>query len=327
MSPPHTIAVLGGGAWGTALATVIAANGQAPILWARSAETVAAINTSHRNQAYLPDIALPASLRATTDLRQTVEQASLILAVTPAQTTRGMLAEIAPYLADNAMLVLCAKGIDAQSGRFLSDLARQALPGARVAVLSGPGFAAEVARGLPTAVTVAAADLDAALTLATHLSGPTLRCYASDDMTGVEAGGALKNVIAIAAGAAHGAGLGASASAALVTRGFAEIKRLALAFGGRAETLNGLSGLGDLILTCTSAQSRNFAFGAALATGQQTARLAEGAATAHIGADLARARGLDAPIIAAVSALISGQTTITDAVAALMARPLKAEQE
>jgi glycerol-3-phosphate dehydrogenase (NAD(P)+) len=234
---------------------------------------------------------------------------------------------VAEHLQRKTALILCAKGIERETGLFLSDVAASVLPGVPVAILSGPGFAGEVARGLPTAVTLAAGDETAALELARRLSTPRLRLYASGDMRGVEAGGALKNVIAIAAGAAHGAGLGASASAALVTRGFAEMKRLALALGGKAETLNGLSGLGDLILTCNSAQSRNFAFGVGLSRATGPAGLAEGAATAHVAARLAAENGIEAPIISAVAALIDGRTTISACVDALMARPLKTEQE
>jgi glycerol-3-phosphate dehydrogenase (NAD(P)+) len=296
-------------------------------IWMRDAEAVQAIRTGHMHETRLPGVRLPGTLLATTDPAEALEDARHVLAVTPAQTTREVLATIAPHLSADAALILCAKGIERGTGRFLSDVAGEMLPGARIAVLSGPGFAAEVARGLPTAVTLAATDEDEALAVARALSTPRLRLYASADRRGVEAGGALKNVIAIAAGAAHGAGLGASASAALVTRGFAEMKRVATAFGGRAETLNGLSGLGDLILTCNSAQSRNFAFGEALARGENVTALAEGAATAHVAARLAKSHGIDAPIILAVAALIDGRATITDCVAALMARPLRSEQE
>lgn len=321
------VAVLGGGAWGTALAATLAANGVRTLLWARDGAQVMAINRSHTNEAYLPGVALPATLRATAALDEAMADAAIILAVTPAQTTRPVLSALATHARAETAIVLCAKGIEAETGLFLSDVARAVLPGRPLAVLSGPGFAGEVARGLPTAVTIAAPDEAAALSLATALSSNRFRCYASGDMRGVEAGGALKNVIAIAAGAAAGAGLGASAGAALVTRGFAEMKRIATAFGADPATLNGLSGLGDLILTCGSAQSRNFAFGAALARGETSAKLAEGVATARIAAALAARHGLDAPIISAVSALIDGRVTILEAVAQLMARPLKSEQE
>ncbi len=318
--------MLGGGAWGTALGCVCVAAGHDVVVWARDETTVHLINQTHRNQAYLPDVDLPEALKANTDMSQALVEAEIVLAVTPAQTTRHVLTSVKPFLPANATLVLCAKGIEAETGLFLSDIAKTILPNQKIAVLSGPGFAGEIARGLPSAVTLASNKIDDALVLAETLSSSRFRIYASDDVRGVEAGGALKNIIAIAAGAVHGAGLGASASAAMVTRGFAEIKRVGEAFGGKAETLNGLSGLGDLILTCNSTQSRNFQFGVDLAKACVSRALAEGAATAHIAASLAAKRGIEAPIIAAVSALINGQTTITGAVAALMARPLKEEK-
>jgi glycerol-3-phosphate dehydrogenase (NAD(P)+) len=319
------IAVLGGGAWGTALGCVAVAAGHDAVLWARDTATVGAINIHHRNSAYLPDVVLPVALSATTNLAEALTGSSIVLAVTPAQTTRAVLAAIKPFFANSATLVLCAKGIEAETGLFLSDIAKAILPDHKIAVLSGPGFAGEIARGLPSAVTVAAVTVDQALALADVLSSARFRIYASNDIRGVEAGGALKNSIAIAAGAIHGAGLGASASAALVTRGFAELKRIGEAFGGKSETLNGLSGLGDLILTCNSSQSRNFQFGVDLSRGKTSTALAEGAATAHISARIAVEKGIDAPIIAAMSALIKGQTSIAEAVAVLMARPLKEE--
>lgn len=317
------ISVLGGGAWGTALACVMAAHDI--VLWARDADVVAEINSMHRNSAFSPDISLPESLKATVDLREALENADVVLAVTPAQATRAILDDAKLFLPKSATLVLCAKGIEAATGLFQSDIASAILPEQKLAVLSGPGFAGEIARSLPSAVTLAMSQMTDAFLLCQDLSSPRFRIYASDDTRGVEAGGALKNIIAIAAGAVHGAGLGASASAALVTRGFAEMKRIGEAFGGRAETLNGLSGLGDLILTCNSIQSRNFQFGVDLATGKSSKALAEGAATAHIATELAEQHNIDAPIIAATSALIKREITITDAVTALMARPLKEE--
>jgi glycerol-3-phosphate dehydrogenase (NAD(P)+) len=323
----NTITVLGGGAWGTALAAVAANAGHDVRLWLRDADVANAINRGRMNTARLPGIVLPQAIRATPDLAEALDGAVIVLAATPAQTTRAVLAEAALLLDRSAVIVLCAKGIETGTGLFLTDVAQVVMPGQACAVLSGPGFAGEIARGLPTAVTIAAETQAMALDIATALSTARFRCYASDDKRGVEAGGALKNVIAIAAGAAHGAGLGASAGAALVTRGFAEMKRVALSFGARAETLNGLSGLGDLILTCGSAQSRNFAHGMALAAGVASTSLAEGVATSHVACELAARDGIDAPIITAVAALVSGHTTIDDAVAALMARPLKSEGE
>jgi glycerol-3-phosphate dehydrogenase (NAD(P)+) len=322
------VAVLGGGAWGTALACMAVAAGHETMIWTRRSDAAASISQRQENAEYLPGVSLPALLSASAEMADVLAGAAIVLAATPAQTTRAVLAGAAKHLAAGADLVLCAKGLERGSGQFQSAVAQAVLPHAPLAVLSGPGFASDIARGLPTAVTIAAGTGDRALHLAAALSNARFRCYASDDMAGVQAGGALKNVIAIAAGAAHGAGLGASASAALVTRGFAELKRLGVALGGRADTLNGLSGLGDLILTCGSSQSRNFAFGAALGRGEPVAAaLAEGAATAHIAAGLATALGLETPIIHAVAALMDGRTTIGAAVDSLMARPLRSEQE
>ena len=321
------IAVLGGGAWGTALATTTLRAGHGCALWARDAETVAAVNDRHENPRYLPGVRLDPALAATGDLDAALADAACVLAVVPAQAMRGMLGELAGRLAPGVVLVLCAKGIERGTGRLLSEIAAELLPQTPVAALSGPSFAADVARGLPTAVTVAAADAERAAALAAMLSSPAFRCYSSTDLTGVEVGGALKNVLAIAAGAVAGAGLGASAQAALVTRGFVELRRVGEAFGAEPETLMGLSGLGDLILTCGSAQSRNFSYGMAIGRGEnlEGRPLAEGVATAGIAASIARDRGIEAPIIAAVEALLSGRLTIADAVAALMARPLKSE--
>jgi glycerol-3-phosphate dehydrogenase (NAD(P)+) len=325
----ETIAVLGGGAWGTALATTMLRAGNDTRLWARDADTVAAIDGRRENPRYLPGIALDPAPRATTDIGAALAGAAIVLAVTPAQTMRGMLAQASGIITRGVPVVLCAKGIERATGRLLSEIAAEVLPENPVAVLSGPSFATDVARGLPTAVTVAAADEPLAAQLAATFSSPSFRCYSTDDLIGVEIGGALKNVLAIAAGAVAGAGLGASAQAAMVTRGFVELRRIGAAFGARPETLMGLSGLGDLILSCGSAQSRNFSYGLALGRGLPLdgLPLAEGAATAAIAAEMAAARGLDAPIVAAVAALLAGDLTIGRAVEALLSRPLKIETE
>lgn len=329
MSATARIAVLGGGAWGTALALAMHRAGHEARLWARDAQTVRAVAEKGENPRYLPGISFEPGLFASTDLAEALDGAGCVLAVTPAQTLRAVLGEAAPHLPRSAPLVLCAKGIERETGRLMSQLAADVLPDQKIAALSGPSFAADVARGLPTAVTVAAGDADDAFALAALLSGPHFRCYSSDDLIGVEVGGALKNVLALAAGAVAGAGLGASAQAAMITRGFVELSRVAAAMGAKPETLTGLSGLGDLILTCSSPQSRNFAYGKALGAGESLADrpLAEGVATAGIAASIARDRGIEAPIIAAVAAILSGRTTITRAVEALMARPLKSETE
>ncbi|MCV0394460.1 MAG: NAD(P)-dependent glycerol-3-phosphate dehydrogenase [Rhizobiaceae bacterium] len=319
--------VLGGGAWGTALAQMLARGGLDVAIWARDAATVEAINRQRVNPRYLPDVPLDDRIVATTDMAKAMTGAQTVLAVTPAQTLRAVLPLGRPYLPPDVPLVLCAKGIEKGTGLFPSAVARETLGAVPLAALSGPSFAADVARGLPTAVTVASEDGDLAAKLAARLSGPGFRCYSSDDLAGVEAGGALKNVLAIAVGAASGAGLGASAQAALATRGFVELRRFATTLGARPGTLMGLSGLGDLMLTCASAQSRNFAYGVELGRGAplEGLKLAEGVATAGIAARLARQHGIDAPIIAATAMLLEHRLTIGEAVETLLSRPLKTE--
>jgi glycerol-3-phosphate dehydrogenase (NAD(P)+) len=321
------IAVLGGGAWGTALSLAMLRAGNEPSLWARDPHIVEAVNRLHENPRYLPGVRLDDGLTATTDLAATLAGAECVLLVTPAQMLRSVCAQAAPHIPAGAPLVICAKGIEATSGKLLSEIVSEIAPSNPVAALSGPSFAADVSRGLPTAVTVAARDEALAARLAALLSAPHLRCYSSADLTGVEIGGALKNVMAIAAGAASGAELGASAQAALVTRGFVELRRIGAAFGARPETLMGLSGLGDLILSCGSARSRNFAYGLALGRGDSVEGLplAEGVATAGIAAELAGERSIDAPIVDAVAAILAGRITVPEAVSALLSRPLKSE--
>lgn len=321
------IAVLGGGAWGTALALTMGRAGLAPVLWARDEATVDEINTRRTNARYLPGVVLDPALRATADADTALDGAEIVLAVVPAQTLRATLAGLGPCIPPGIPLVLCAKGIERSTGLLMSDIATEVLPANPVAALSGPSFATDVASGLPTAVTVATGNEALARDLAARLSGPAFRCYASDDLKGVEVGGALKNVLAIAAGSIHGAGLGASAQAATITRGFVELRRIGAALGGRPETMMGLSGLGDLILTCGSEQSRNFAYGVALGRGESLDNrpLAEGAATAGIAARIARDNGIEAPICDAVAAVLDGRQTVHAAMEALLARPLKTE--
>lgn len=326
------IAVIGAGAWGLALAATQAANGRPVTVLARRAAVVDAINHTRQAPNRLAGVTLPDGVRATTDPAQALADAALVLVAIPAQTVRATLAPMADHFARSAVLVSCAKGIEAQTGMRMSAVLAQVAPDHGVAVLSGPSFADDVARGLPTAVTIAATQMPQALDLARQLTTPTLRCYASDDMAGVELGGALKNVLAIAAGLTQGAGLGASAQAAVISRGFAEMRRLAAANGARDETLGGLSGLGDLVLTCTSPQSRNFAYGVALATaarqdGQSAIpqKLAEGAHTASVARIIADRHGIDVPLIGAVDAVLSGRASLEAVVAELLARPIKAE--
>ncbi|MBS9721594.1 NAD(P)-dependent glycerol-3-phosphate dehydrogenase [Tianweitania sp. BSSL-BM11] len=323
------IAVLGGGAWGTALANTFAAAGRPTLLWARDAETVAAINGQAANPRYLPGIALDPALRATTDAAQALQGAGAILSVVPAQIFGSVLQSLADHIPAGLPIVICAKGIERATGLLPSAVLQATLPDNPPAALSGPSFATDLARGLPTAVTVAARDRELAAELAANLSTPRLRCYSADDLTGVEIGGALKNVLALAAGAAAGAGLGASAQAALITRGFVELRRIGAALGAQGETLMGLSGLGDLMLTCGSGQSRNFAYGEALGRGEplENRPLAEGVATASIAARIAREHAIAAPIITAVDAILKGESTIAQTVEALMTRPLKHEAD
>ncbi|CAG1013810.1 MAG: NAD(P)-dependent glycerol-3-phosphate dehydrogenase [Bauldia sp.] len=321
--------ILGGGAWGTALALTARRAGHAVRLWARDAATVDAINTDRANPRYLPGVTIDEGVRATTDAAEALAGAGEVLAVVPAQTLRGVLATIGPDMPAGATLVLCAKGIERGTGRLMTEVVAEALPEVATAVLSGPSFATDVARGLPTAVVVASAERERAVRLARLLSTPAFRCYSTDDVVGVEIGGALKNVLAIAAGTVSGAGLGASAQAAMVTRGFVELRRMAAAYGARPETVMGLSGFGDLMLSCSSAQSRNFAYGLTLGRGGPLAGLplAEGVPTAEIAASIADGRGIEAPIIHAVHDLLGGRTTVREAVAALMSRPLRDEDE
>lgn len=321
-----TLAVIGAGAWGTALALAAARAGQNVRLWARDGAQVQAMRETGGNAKALPAVPLGSAILPTADLSEALSDAEAVLLVVPAQTLRQVLPQLAPHLAPRIPLVLCAKGIERDTGLLPSDIARETTANPLLA-LSGPSFAADVGRGLPTAVVVGAQDEALAGEIARFMSSGSFRCYSSGDLRGVEAGGALKNVFALAAGAAAGAGLGASAQAALVTRGFVELRRLATRLGASPETIMGLSGLGDLLLTCSSAQSRNFAYGLALGRGdsREGLKLAEGVPTAGIAARLAAQHGIEAPIINAVTEILAGRLTIGDAVEALMTRPLKSE--
>jgi glycerol-3-phosphate dehydrogenase (NAD(P)+) len=325
------VGILGGGAWGTALAQVCARAGLEPTLWAREAEAVASINQTHENQLFLPGVALDDGVRATERLAD-VGGADFILAAVPAQHLRAVLRDFALVARLGLPIVLCAKGIEQGSLKLMNEVLAESVTGAAPAVLSGPSFAAEVARGLPTAITLACPDPDLARALAEAIATPTFRPYIAADMIGAEAGGAIKNVLAIACGIVEGRGLGRSAHAALVTRGFAELTRLAVAMGGRAETVAGLCGLGDLVLTCSSAQSRNMSVGLALGGGESLdaalagkISVAEGVASAPAVRQLARKLGVEAPISDAVAAILAGEIGVDAAIAGLLARPLKSE--
>ena len=313
------IGVVGAGAFGTALAVALAREGRDVTLWARSGPQVAAMAVSRRNEARLPGVILPETLRVTREIGDLIGAQAVLLAL-PMQELNGFLAA---HPMSAPALVACCKGIDLGTLTGHATLIRAACPGAMAAILTGPSFAADIARGLPTALTLAGGDE----ALQHLLSTPTLRLYRSEDVTGAELGGALKNVIAIAAGVVIGAGLGDSARAALMTRGYAEMSRLATALGARTETLAGLSGFGDLVLTCTSPQSRNFQFGHALGAGISFAAgvTVEGAATARAVARLAALRGIEMPITGMIAALIAQKITLPEAIQALMSRPLKQE--
>ncbi len=325
------IGVIGGGAFGTALAQTLRLAGRAATLWARDAGVVAEIAARRENSGYLPGVLLDAGLEATVDLGRAAS-ADLVLLVTPAQSTRAMAALLAPHLRAGVPVVICAKGIEQATGERLSTVLSQTLPGVPLAVLSGPSFAADVVRGLPTAVTLACVDEALGAALTAVIGYRNFRIYWTDDVAGVELGGAVKNVLAIAAGIAAGKQLGASAHAALVTRGFAELRRFGAAMGARPATLQGLSGLGDLLLTCGSAQSRNMSLGRGLGEGRSLAEIlgsrrsvSEGVATADAVVALARAHGLDMPIAEAVQAVCTGTLTVDAAMAGLLSRPFKAE--
>ena len=319
------IGVVGAGAFGTALAVALAREGRDVTLWARDARMVAEMATTRRNAGRLPGVEFPETVSVTAEI-DAVLQADAVLLSLPMQALAGFLA--GPGRALNGLpLVACCKGVDLMTLAGPSAVIAAACPASPVALLTGPSFAADIARGLPTALTLACADAAAGQDLQHLLSTPVLRLYASTDVTGAELGGALKNVVAIAAGVVMGAGLGESARAALMTRGYAEMVRLALSMGARAETLAGLSGFGDLVLTCTSQQSRNFRFGLALGSGADfdPAITVEGAATAQAVAALAEKRGLDLPVTAMVASLIAGRVDLTTAIQTLLTRPLKQE--
>ncbi|URD60234.1 NAD(P)-dependent glycerol-3-phosphate dehydrogenase [Sphingomonas sp. KRR8] len=324
------VGVIGGGAWGTALAQVAAAQGEPVLLWAREAEVVTSVNSDHENKLFLPGLRLAQSIRATSDIGA-LGACEALLAVTPAQHMRSVLAG-APAI--RGPLILCAKGIEEGSGSLLHSIAREVCPHAEVMVLSGPTFAHEVAAGLPTALTLAATDQPLAEQVRARLAQPAFRLYLSDDVAGAEVGGAIKNVLAIACGVVEGRGLGQNARAALIARGFAEMTRFGLAAGARRETLAGLCGLGDLVLTCSSTSSRNYSLGVGLGQGRPAADLltdrrtvAEGAFTAPVLHRLAQERGIDMPIVAAVATLLAGHASVDAVLESLLSRPPRAEAQ
>ena len=323
MSPYKSVGIIGAGAWGTALAGVAARAGRDVVLYARSSATKIAAT---RSNPKLPGVKLEASVKVTDDTA-VAAAADIVLIATPAQNLRDAVAALAPHLAAAKPVIACAKGIERGTHKFMTEVIAETAINAIPAILSGPSFAEDVARGLPTAVTLAAKDETLARALVQSLGSSTFRPYHTTDLRGVEIGGAAKNVLAIAAGIVVGRKLGASAQAALTTRGFSELTRLGRACGARGETMAGLSGLGDLILTCSSPQSRNFALGIALGRGEPPPRdkLAEGEFTAPVLVELAASQHVDMPVSNAVAAILSGATTIDAAIESLLTRPFKAE--
>lgn len=322
------VGVIGGGAWGTALAQVAAAGGRETLLWALEDDVVSAVNKIHQNPIYLPGVELEPAIRATDSFSELAD-CDAWLVVTPAQHMRAILERMP---CPGMPLVLCSKGIEESSGALLHEVATEVCPTSPVAVLSGPTFAHEVAKGLPTAVTLAAEDMELAEKLRERIARPTFRIYVSGDVAGAEIGGAVKNVLAIACGVVEGKGLGQNARAALIARGFAEMTRFGLECGAKRDTLAGLSGFGDLVLTCSSTSSRNYSLGVGIGEGRPATELlsnrktiAEGAFTAPVLARISRGKGIDMPIVNAVDALIAGRANVDQVLDELLSRPARAE--
>ena len=329
--PFNSIGIIGGGAWGTALGQTLRQAGRDVMLWAREREVVDEINKQHANNAFLPGVTLDAGLRATGNLREIAAQA-VVLMVAPAQHVRAVAGELAGHLPAGKPVVICAKGLEQATSKLLGEVLAETLPQATQAVLSGPSFAADVARGLPAALSLATVDEGLGRSLAAAIGYRHLRIYWASDPVGVQLGGAVKNVLAIAAGVVEGKGFGASAHAALVTRGFAEMRRFGEAMGARPETLMGLSGLGDLLLTCGSPQSRNMSLGRALGQGQPLREVlgnrrsvAEGVYTAAAIARVAAQKGVEMPISQAVHGIVDGGISVDAAIEALLSRPQRSE--
>jgi len=327
---PNAVSVIGAGAFGTALALAFARAGREVTLWGRDGARMDAMAATRDCAPYLPDIRLEGEITPTADLALAGGAPLLVMAV-PTQSLWQVMKDLAAHLNRDAVVISAAKGIERETGFFVTESMRDAAGNHAYGILSGPSFASDIARGLPTAIVLAMREEEQAKAIARHLSSPGLRLYHSADIRGVEIGGAAKNVLAIAAGIVSGMGLGESARAAIVTRGFAELRRYAEAHGARPETLMGLSGLGDLVLSASSAQSRNFALGLALGGGKSIAeanpsgKLAEGVFTAGILAETARRKNVEMPIVEAVSNVLDGKITVVEAARALMTRPLKGE--
>jgi glycerol-3-phosphate dehydrogenase (NAD(P)+) len=327
----QSVGIIGAGAWGTALAIVARRAGRDVLVWAHEPETVVAINERHVNEVFLPGVTLDPAIEATGRFSEAAT-CDVLLMVTPAQHFRAIADALKPLVREGQPLVICSKGIEQTSGKLLSQIATEILPATAISVLSGPSFASDVASGLPAAVTMSTAEEDLGRALSYALSHPPFRCYWSHDVIGAEIGGAVKNVYAIAAGIVKGKALGASAHAGLVTRSFAEMARFGVALGAQLETMIGLSGLGDLVLTCGSPQSRNMSLGVALGEGLSVEEalagrptVTEGVATASAMTEIAGARGIELPIAESVQAVVTGRTTVDAAIEALLARPLRPE--
>jgi len=320
------LAIIGGGAWGSALACVAARAGHETLMWCRSVSQTNEISQFRTNGKYLGDLPIDRGVKAVSDISVATSNADIVLLSTPAQSLSSVLADCEP-LQESSVLITTCKGIDQDTGKLPSETVKERFPNHEVAALSGPSFAHDVVQNLPTAVTIASNSIETAELLSESLSTHTFRCYASSDLKGAELGGALKNVLALAVGATRGMRLGASAEAALIARGFAEISRLAVGLGARPETLMGLSGLGDITLTCSTPQSRNFQFGMALGAGDslQGLKLAEGAFTASIALRLAKEHNIDVPITSAIVDVLEKRVTAREAVEQLLTRPLKRE--
>jgi len=328
MGDMNKIGIIGAGAWGTALATAACRAGREVTIWAREADAVAAINDTHENTTFLPGVALDPAISATGDLAHAADADALVL-VTPAQYLRVTAESLKPHIRPGMALIVCAKGVEIASGALMNEIVEAVLPDHPLAVLSGPTFAAEVARELPTAITLACEDTETGKTLVEALSAPRFRIYRSEDVIGAEVGGAVKNVLAIACGIVEGRGYGDNARAAIITRGLAEMARLSTAKGGRPETLMGLSGIGDLTLTCNAMQSRNYSLGVALGKGRtlneilgERQSVAEGVDTAAAITNLAGQLQIDMPICLAVDSIVNHGSEIDATVNALLARPV-----
>ncbi|NKB19991.1 MAG: NAD(P)H-dependent glycerol-3-phosphate dehydrogenase [Alphaproteobacteria bacterium] len=325
------IGIIGAGAWGTALAQSIRQAGCETVLWSFEPDVAKSINKNHENETYLPGVTLDAGIRATAVLEEAADTDAVLLVV-PAQFMRGVTSQLSNTLARDIPVVVCAKGIEQNSAALMSEVVADTLPGRPVVVLSGPTFAAEVANGLPTAITLATRDKAVGDALTEALGTQKMRPYVSDDVIGAEIGGAVKNVLAIACGVTEGRGFGDNARAALITRGLAEMTRLCVAKGGKAETMMGLSGLGDLTLTCSSSQSRNYSLGEELGKGKTLEKVlasrnsvAEGVTSAAAVSTLAKRLGIEMPITEAVAAIVNGTVTVDAAIEGLLARPFQSE--